>query len=122
MKQALLLLVLLMSACTSKEQSAADRLKLVVAEKFKDPQSVRFTGLKFDGVTLCGEVNGKNSFGAYVGSDKFAATDTFIHIRNEFVERDLALQGTPANPEWKNGTAGFDKFWNACQSGGTPVT
>jgi len=118
----LMILLCLASGCTSKEQAAADRLKVAVAAKLKDPGSAQFSNLKLNGTILCGEVNGKNSFGAYSGADQFTATDTFVHLRNEFVERDLALQGTPANDAWKNGTAGFDRFWSDCQTAGVPVS
>lgn len=45
--------------------------KAKVADKFKDPDSAKFRGLYFSNKagmpTLCGEVNAKNSYGAYVG-------------------------------------------------------
>jgi hypothetical protein len=118
----LMMLSCLASGCTSKEQAAPDRLKVAVAATLKDPGSAQFSNLRLDGTILCGEVNGRNSFGAYTGADKFTATDSFVHLRNDFVERDFALQGTPANDVWKNGTAGFDKFWSDCQSAGVPVS
>ena len=40
----------------------------------KDPESVQYRNLKMGDVlngTLCGEVNAKNSFGAYAGFEKF---------------------------------------------------
>jgi hypothetical protein len=48
-----------------------------LTRSFKDPGSVQFRGLFVSGKALhvlCGEVNGKNSYGAYVGFRRFYAT------------------------------------------------
>jgi hypothetical protein len=60
--------------------------KRAVADTFKDPDSVKFrdlgvyqrynSGQRF----LCGEVNAKNSYGAYVGYKTFYATDGDMHV------------------------------------------
>jgi hypothetical protein len=42
-----------------------------VANQLKDPSSAQFKNLKFDGSVVCGEVNGKNSMGGYVGYAQF---------------------------------------------------
>jgi len=64
----------------SNEEIAAfvSKAKSNITQGFKDPQSAQFKGL-FVGkngamLTLCGEVNAKNSYGAYVGFQKFFAT------------------------------------------------
>ncbi|GAB2463711.1 hypothetical protein GCM10027082_14090 [Comamonas humi] len=58
-------------------QDFLKKLKNNVADKFKDPDSVKFRGLFFSNrkgmPTLCGEVNAKNSYGAYVGYRGFYA-------------------------------------------------
>lgn len=118
---ALFAILFALAACSSSEQTTADKLKLAVASKMKDPESARFTRLKFGHFTLCGEVNSTNSFGAYAGAERFSATSDFVHLRSEFVERDAALEGSPASSEWKHGTEGFDRFWDACQRDGKPV-
>ncbi|MBF5006011.1 hypothetical protein [Diaphorobacter caeni] len=45
--------------------------KRVITDKFKDPESTRFRDLYFSNAggmpTLCGQLNSKNSYGAYVG-------------------------------------------------------
>lgn len=61
----------------SPEEIAA--VKDVVGEKMSDPDSAKFRKIvagKFkDGVVqVCGEVNGKNKFGGYVGYIRFTAT------------------------------------------------
>lgn len=48
-----------------------------LTRSFKDPSSVQYRGLFISGkpmLVLCGEVNGKNSYGAYVGFRRFYAT------------------------------------------------
>lgn len=58
----------------------------MLTASFKDPDSAKFRNLKgfaIDGVdpakaiTLCGEVNAKNSYGAYVGFEAFVSTAGF---------------------------------------------
>lgn len=58
--------------------------KKVVANLMKDPSSVQFRNMKVvtrsKGTVVCGEVNGKNSYGAYVGFKKFVAGQNEAHI------------------------------------------
>ncbi|MGB3069829.1 MAG: hypothetical protein WBC18_14845 [Ottowia sp.] len=56
--------------------------KREVAKDFKDPESARFRSIGIyksktgkGGVSVCGEVNAKNSYGAYVGYRKFVFSD-----------------------------------------------
>lgn len=61
--------------------AAKDRLineaKAAISEDFKDPSSAQFRNIwityepEIDKSTVCGEVNAKNSFGAYVGFAPF---------------------------------------------------
>ncbi len=48
-----------------------------VLKDFKDPASAQFRGLRASqhqaGITVCGEVNGKNSYGGYIGYLPFIA-------------------------------------------------
>jgi hypothetical protein len=51
--------------------------KAALTESFKDPSSVQYQGLFVAGTVmpvLCGQVNGKNSYGGYVGYRRFYAT------------------------------------------------
>lgn len=53
------------------------RAKRSLASGFKDPDSAQFRDLFISGdamPVLCGEVNAKNSYGAYVGFRRFYAT------------------------------------------------
>lgn len=66
-------------APTVKEQAILAKKNLV--KEFLDPESAKFRGLIGYGmkhpdgqvqlIALCGEVNGKNSFGAYTGFKRF---------------------------------------------------
>ena len=63
---------------TPKKSSPAEVKKITelgraeVLRRLKDPDSAKFRGLfVFNGVTLCGEVNSKNSMGGYVGFQRF---------------------------------------------------
>ena len=60
---------------TPREMAA---VKSSVTANFKDPDSAKFRNVKVlvdgDSRTVCGEVNAKNSYGAYVGYTKFYAT------------------------------------------------
>ncbi len=60
----------------AQEQSEIAAAKEVAARDLKDPASAQFRDLRVDGtgdkLRLCGEINGKNSYGGYVGFKKFA--------------------------------------------------
>ena len=53
------------------------RAKAAITVSFKDPASAQFQSLFLSGKTLpvlCGEVNGRNSYGGFVGFRRFYAT------------------------------------------------
>ena len=54
-------------------------MEQVVAD-FYDPSAVQFRNLKQNYHALCGEVNGKNKLGAYVGFKRFYSSDTGSRI------------------------------------------
>ena len=63
------------AALTGCGQSLEDAAISVVREKMLDPDAAQFRGVEKRGEwTVCGEVNGKNRFGAYVGFKKFHAS------------------------------------------------
>lgn len=60
----------------------AAKAKATVVHDLKDPDSAKFRGIGIyksttgkGGVTVCGEVNAKNAFGAYVGYKRFMLFD-----------------------------------------------
>lgn len=72
-------------------QGELDRAKRLLVQGFKDPESAKYrnirtyrTGMGDD--VVCGEVNGKNSFGAYVGYKPFYIRLTGAQIRVTHVD------------------------------------
>lgn len=60
-----------------KYEAFVSYAKKTVTLSFKDPETVQYRGLFISGKALpvlCGELNGKNSYGAYVGFRRFYAT------------------------------------------------
>ena len=54
-------------------KKASTDAKRMIADTFKDPDSVKFRDLRIskDGAFVCGELNAKNSYGGYVGYTRF---------------------------------------------------
>lgn len=65
MKRLIIFAAALLAGCA--EQEARD----AVAAQLKDPGSAQFRNVKVTDKGACGEVNGKNLFGAYVGFREF---------------------------------------------------
>ena len=61
---------------TPQQQATVDKGKAIIADRMKDPDSLKWRNLAVVGDTLCGEVNGKNGYGGYVGYQRFFATVT----------------------------------------------
>ena len=89
--------------------------------KMKDPESSKFSNMKVFLGTLCGEINSKNSFGAYTGADPFTAGGGAVTLRSGVTELDNRLIGTKAG-EKVNFTKSFDESYQRCQEGGKSVT
>lgn len=65
------------------------KAKAAVSRDFKDPEGSRFRDLGIyksttgkGGFSVCGEVNAKNSYGAYVGYKRFVVADDFVQIED----------------------------------------
>jgi hypothetical protein len=85
MKFLLLCLLLMLTAC---DYSTKKEIKAYVASQFKDPESTQFRKETFDKANgvMCGEVNSKNSYGAYAGFKRFIAKKTEYLGLSTFVE------------------------------------
>jgi len=57
--------------CCSKSDQEMIAAEKVAAYKLLDPDAAKFRDVRQIGSAVCGEINGKNSFGAYVGFRKF---------------------------------------------------
>ena len=59
------------------ERKAMDAAMLAVKNGLKDPDSATFRNVRTvgtpDGIVVCGEYNAKNSYGGYVGFNRFVA-------------------------------------------------
>jgi hypothetical protein len=83
-----------------------ERAKILVAHDLKDPESARFRSLgvystETGARAVCGEMNAKNSYGAYVGYKKFAAAGTVVMTETDSSWSIIypALCKTPAEPD-----------------------
>ena len=95
------ILLLATMAGLAHAQSASDRAlvaqaKVALTYTFKDPGSAQYRNVGLyksttgkGGDIVCGEVNAKNSYGAYVGFQRFA------------VWRDIVVIDRPDDP-WRN--------------------
>lgn len=74
MKSVILALGLLAYASQAPAATKAELIKAsqeAVREQMKDPESARFRNMKVYDITVCGEVNAKNSYGGYNGFKRF---------------------------------------------------
>lgn len=67
-----------------------EKAKSTITRDLKDPESARFRNLGIyksttgkGGVSVCGEINAKNSYGAYTGYRKFVVNDDWGVIDGE---------------------------------------
>lgn len=74
MKSVILALGILTYASQVPAATKAELIKAsqeAVREQMKDPESARFRNIKVYDITVCGEVNAKNSYGGYNGFKRF---------------------------------------------------
>ena len=69
-------------------QQVVEKGKKAIADTLKDPASAQFRNVRLvqylDGVVICGEINGKNSYGGYVGFRDFVGeTNSGTMRRND---------------------------------------
>jgi hypothetical protein len=67
-------------------EQVLEAAKKSLADTLKDPGSAQFRNVRFveylEGVVVCGDVNGKNSYGGYVGFRDFVASSISSHMRD----------------------------------------
>lgn len=68
MRKGVIAIALASSACGASVQNEAQE---AVARDLRDPASAQFRDVKIYPKYVCGEVNGKNGVGAYVGFTRF---------------------------------------------------
>lgn len=95
-----------LTGCSDGGDPTLDAAKPQIAAQFRDPDAVQFKDLKVVGTEphryVCGAVNGKNGFGAYVGFTRFTAdiegtgktvSVTYVETEAEAVKRAQAAPG-----------------------------
>lgn len=77
-------------------EDAIKKAQEAVANSLKDPGSAQFRNVRLkpylDGQVVCGEVNGKNSYGGYVGFSPFVAStnSATLYVREKWTELEYA--------------------------------
>ena len=83
--------IMLIGYLTGSDDRRIHQAKNVVADQLIDPDSAKFRNLEImNSGHVCGEVNGKNTFGAYVGFKWFYAqtfddADPFVKFEDDAV-------------------------------------
>ncbi len=118
---------------SSKKEQAADAemkaqvtsfLKEQISSTLKDPSSAQFkdahlyqTTLRFKsgkeltagGGVLCGEINGKNSFGAYIGFRPFISKASFSNLDGKLIKDTIYTEIFDSDPQRELAQQGFKK-------------
>lgn len=102
-KTHVVLVTLLLAGCG--QFGDAGKVRRLVADEMKDPASAQFRGIALEavpqdgGTTLyaCGEVNGRNSFGAYCGALREV---TLKEV--EITPEAILLWPRSTNPKWSD--------------------
>lgn len=83
-------LLIVALASSTPEQAAMDQVKQKIAYDLKDPDSAKFrnvrAGLRGKDFMVCGEVNAKNSYGAYIGYKPFMSWAGVMTVANETID------------------------------------
>jgi hypothetical protein len=95
MRAILVLPLLAMAACQSERDILIEAAKTSAADKLRDPSSAQFKDVdlcKTPGMVV-GQINGKNSFGAYAGFEVFIYKKPLAHLSSEY-KTDLDGDGS----------------------------
>lgn len=65
------LLTIFIAGPTLARQGGVGQVKKLAAAQLRDPSSAQFRNVARHGIFVCGEVNGKNGYGAYNGFVRF---------------------------------------------------
>jgi len=78
---------------SNTEDDVMEKAKTATASILKDPDSAKFRNVRIvrylEGKVVCGEVNGKNSYGGYAGFTPFVASQnasTLFHTDSKYPE------------------------------------
>ena len=84
--------------------------KAAVAASLRDPASAEFRNIKTGTSATCGEVNGKNAFGSYVGFKPFVYADGIVRIEPE----EPIVFSVPEQTSYYNAVAEFARASRRC--------
>lgn len=65
------LLIFFIAGPSIATQGSAGIVKKLAADQLRDPSSAQFRNVARHGIFVCGEINGKNGYGAYNGFVRF---------------------------------------------------
>lgn len=82
-----------------------DKVMRLAAAQLRDPSAAQFRNVRRNQVFVCGEINGKNGFGAYTGFKRFYGTED-----NATIDPDTDGPTFEGKPFLKDM---FDKSWSA---------
>lgn len=85
--------------------------KKLVADGLRDPASAQFRDVRMNGEAVCGEVNGKNGFGAYAGFRHFVVSDRTVTLEPDLPTERLHPGVSPAALEQWNRHNEFSGVW-----------
>lgn len=88
MRWIVLVLALLVAGCDQKISAAKESVR----SKLFDPDSAQFRNVRIVDGTVCGEVNGKNRYGAYVGFTPFYYVPDWSVIADDDFGRRMYLR------------------------------
>jgi len=99
------LLTFFVAGPSISRHSGLRQVKKVAAAQLRDPSSAQFRNVERHGSTVCGEINGKNGYGAYSGFSRFYGDKDSVTIDNGDTSR--FFHDFPSDAER------FDRNWKA---------
>ncbi|WP_156314171.1 hypothetical protein [Brevundimonas sp. DS20] len=85
------------------EQQQIHAAQKRVAEQLRDPASAQFRASRVNDGWVCGEVNGKNAYGAYAGFQRFVTGPNVV-----------SLEPTGTGEDDKEAKRYFEVLWIGC--------
>ena len=93
-------------------QHHVQRAKSEVATQLRDPRSAQFRDVTTNGLVVCGEVNGRNAYGAYAGYGRFVFDGLIAHLEPPF-EGPVTVDNVAEAEAY----TAFLKAFNDCKAG-----
>ena len=91
------LLVFFVAGPTIAKHSGVGQVKNLAAAELRDPSSAQFRNVERHRTFVCGEINGKNGYGAYNGFVRFYGDKDHVSIDPQ--DDTVLSQGLPSRAE-----------------------